>query len=107
MKMKIIEITKIELQQSGELSVTPIENYKNIFQLIYRAATGVQWDEKSRCFISPIPKEWSHLDWYPNIVTSVMSEMGVMLQITQNTVWLNIQDSLKSEIANYTPIVNT
>ena len=105
--MEIIEITKLEVIDTNELSVTPIINWNNFFQFIYRTATGVKWNEKDQCFMSPIPKDWSHLDWYKNIVTSVASEMGVRLIITPKTKWLNVPNCLKEEIEKYDPNVNT
>ena len=105
--MENIEITKIEVLPSNELSVTPIVNWNDFFQFIYRTATGVSWNDKDQCFMSPAPKEWSHFDWYVNIVTSVISEMGVNLTITPDTKWLNVPESLKNEISNYEPSNNT
>jgi hypothetical protein len=105
--MEDIEITNIELLNTNELSVKPAVNWNNSFQFIYRTATGVIWNEKTQCFMSPIPKEWSHLDWYANIVTSVLSEMGVNLIITPNTNWLNMPEDLQNEITNYVPENNT
>ena len=105
--MEHIEIAKIEILRSGKLSVTPIVNWKNLFQFIYRTATGVTWEEESESFISPIPKEWSYLDWYGNIVASVTSEMGVNLKIAQRTKWKNISDKLQKEIVSYDRSINT
>ncbi len=88
--METIEITKVEILPSNEISVTPITNWNDFFQFIYRTATGVVWNDENQCFMSPIPREWSHFDWYANIVTSVISDMGVNLIITPTTEWLNI-----------------
>jgi len=100
-----MEIIRIELHKSGELSVTPINNWNNLFHLIYRTATGVKWNEKSQCFMSPVPREWSYLDWYANIVTSVQSEIGVNLKVTKKTEWLNVPKELKKEILNCDPVL--
>jgi hypothetical protein len=105
--MENIEITKIEIDESGKLLVTPIINWNDFFQFIYRAATGVRWNENSKCFVAPVPKEWSQFDWYANIVTSVRSENGVNLKITPRTKWLNVPDSLKVKIMNYDKSIGT
>ena len=105
--MDNIEITKVEVLATNELSVTPVINWNDFFQLIYRTATGVVWNERNQCFMSPVPKEWSHFDWYANIVTSVISEMGVNLIITPETKWLNVPERLKKEIIKYDPTINT
>jgi hypothetical protein len=99
--MKTIEITKIEILKSGKLVVTPVENWNNLFQFIYRTATGVDWDEETKSFIAPSSKEWSYFDWYANIVTSVISELGVNLKTTQKTEWQNVPEELKEDIASY------
>jgi hypothetical protein len=105
--MDNVEIIKVEVLATNELSVTPVINWNDFFQFIYRTATGVVWYEKDQCFISPVPKEWSHFDWYANIVTSVISEMGVNLIITPETKWLNVPEDLKKEIIKYDPTINT
>jgi len=105
--MENIEIITIEVLASNELSVTPIVNWNDFSQFIYRAATGVAWSDKNQCFMSPIPKERSLFDWYGNIVTSVISEMGVKLIITPETKWLNVPQKLQEEIENYDSTKNT
>ena len=57
--------------------------------------------------MSPVPKEWSHFDWYANIVTSVISKMGVKLIITSETQRFNIPKNLQEEIINYDLSNNT
>ncbi len=99
--METIEVIKIEVLATNELSVTPAVNWNDFFQFIYRTATGVTWNENEQCFMSPIPREWSHFDWYANIVDSVVSEMGVKLIITPNTKWHNISQDLQNEITKY------
>ncbi len=105
--MENIEIIKIEMLATKELSVTPISNCNDTFQFIYRAATGVTWNEKMQYFMSPIPREWSHFDWYVNIVNSVASEIGVNLLITPKTKWHNIPNELQDKIISYEPKQST
>jgi len=96
--MKSVDITEISILETGELLVKPKENKDNIFQFIYRTATGVNWDEQSQCFKTPKPKEWSYQDWYENIISSVIDEIGIELKITSNTKYYNISNNLKESI---------
>ena len=105
--MDNIKIIKVEVLETKELSVTPEVNRNDLFQFIYRTATGVTWNEKEQCFISPIPKEWSHFDWYANIVDSVISEMGVNLIITKSTKWHNVPQNIQDNITNYESVQST
>lgn len=105
--MEEIEVTEIAVLDSGEIRVTPIINWNDFFQFIYRTATGVVWNETSQSFISPVPKDWSLFDWYTNIVGSVISEMGVFLKVTPNTQWHNIPMELRQQIESYVPEINT
>lgn len=105
--MEEIEITEIVVLESGEIRVTPIFNWNDIFQFIYRTATGVVWNEASQSFMSPTPREWSLFDWYKNIVGSVVSEMGVLLKVTPNTKWHNVPQELQNKIEGYVSEINT
>ena len=105
--METLEISKIEILSTNELSITPATNSNEFFKFIYRAATDVIWNEKEQCFMSPIPKEWSHFDWYANIVDSVISEIGVNLVITPTTKWLNVSQNLQDKITSYESVQST
>lgn len=98
--MKHVEIVKISILNSGELEVRPIENWKNLFQFIYRAATGVHWNEKTQSFFTPKPKQFSYSEWYENIISSVSSEIGVKLETTHRTTYKNIPKTLKEKLEN-------
>ena len=98
MDMEHIEVSKIEILGSGELSVTPSVNWNNMFQSIYRAASGVAWNEATNSFVTPKPKEWSYIDWYENLVASVVSEMGINLKIAPNTEWINVPNNVQKKI---------
>ena len=105
--MEKIKITEIAVLKTGEVSVTPIINWNDIFQFIYRTATGVVWNESNQSFMSPVPRDWSLFDWYKNIVGSVTSEMGVLLIVTSDTQWRNVPAYLQKQIESYVPEFNT
>lgn len=99
--MDDIEITNVKILPTNELSVTPVSDSNDNFQFIYRAATGVTWNDDEQCFMSPAPKEWSYFDWYKNIIATVFSEMGINLIITPQTKWEDIPAGLQREIKEY------
>ena len=105
--MEEIEITEIAVLATGEIRVTPVVNWNDFFQFIYRTATGVVWNETNQSFMSPVPKDWTVFDWYKNIVGSVISEMGVLLKVTPKTQWHNVPNNLMQQIESDVPEINT
>lgn len=94
-KMKCDRITKIEIDAIGKLYIKPeIEN----FNLIYRTASEVHWDINKKALYSPIPRDWSYLEWYKHIVKIIKTECFVELKIDDKTIWKNITEDLKEEI---------
>ncbi len=94
--MAKVHIEKIEIDVSGRLLVTPVAGFD--FAFIYRAATGVRWDNASSSLVAPKPKDWSYLNWFENIYASVRSEYGDQLIIFSNTKWFNVPNELRREI---------
>lgn len=97
--MKTDNIKQIEIDESGRLRIYP-ENER--FTLIYRSAAEVHWDNKEDFLFSPMPREWSYLDWYKHIISVVKDEYGCELLPTDNTTWINIPPQLKEEIKSFT-----
>jgi hypothetical protein len=88
--MKIVEIEQICIEYSGSLSVTPKDAE---FPYVYREAMDIQWDSDRKCLFSPIPREWTYLDWFKQIRAAAVSQ-GVTLVATENTRWSNIKAEL-------------
>ena len=93
--MNLDTITEIAIDHSGRLTIKP-RNRK--FEYIYRSATEVHWDSTNECLYSPKHREWSYLDWYKHMISSVESEYGCKLVLVEDTRWTNIPDTLKHEI---------
>lgn len=99
--MEYVPIKRIEVTESGELLVTPVENAANakeLYPFIYRTATGVSWNEPKQSFASPVPREWSYFQWFANIVSSAVSELGVRLVVTPSTQWVNVPNDLQNQL---------
>jgi hypothetical protein len=58
----------------------------------------VHWDAKGKFLHSPIPREWSHLQWFKQIIAAAKDEYGCQLSVTDKTIWENIADTAKEEM---------
>jgi hypothetical protein len=72
------EIIEVGIDQDGKLYVRPTSQR---FPYIYRAAMEVGWDPVRGALFSPKPQEWSHLDWFRQILAAIADEYGVCLRI--------------------------
>ena len=88
-------IARIEIDEHGRLCIWPSSER---FDLIYRSAAEVHWDQSGNYLYSPKPREWSYLDWFSQIVAIALDEYGVRLKTNSQTDWTNLQFDLKSEI---------
>ena len=93
--MKDDSITKIEIADDGRLCVWPSAER---FDLIYRSAAEVHWDQSGRFLYGPKPREASYLIWFQHIVAIALDEYGVRLKTNSQTDWTNLQPELKAEI---------
>jgi hypothetical protein len=90
-------IDAVEVRGDGRLFVKPATQN---FSLIYRAAMEVGWDPASQSLFSPKPREWTYPMWFGQILGAAETEYGVRLSLTSQTMWVNIPDELKAEIAD-------
>lgn len=93
--MKTEEIAAIGVDELGRIYIAPSGQ---TFEYIYRSAADVRWDSERLCLHSPIPREWSLLNWYQHIVGIAEVDYGVALKVTSNTQWTNVDPGLKSQI---------
>lgn len=94
--MKTESILEIGIDNLKRLYIKP---KKEKFTLIYRTATEVHWDNKDFFLYSPEPKDWTYLDWYKHIIKVVQTECNCKLELTEKTIWININDELKNKIS--------
>ncbi len=78
-----------------------IRPHRKVFEYVYRAAMEVNWDAKNKVLYSPVPKDWEYIDWFKQIYSAVLNEYGCFLEISQDTVWNNIPEKLKTEILGF------
>ncbi len=92
-------ITKIKVNDAGELVLSLESNGDSIYQYVYRAAAGVYWDQENHGFKStPMKKDWSCFQWYNQIVCVVKSELGVELVLSKNVSSENLPENDQAEI---------
>jgi hypothetical protein len=83
-------ISKIEIDGLGRLIVYPKLFEGQDYAFIYRAAMEVNWDPKSRCLVTPVPREWSPAQWFAHLCRAMKSEYGVRLVVSDDTKWENL-----------------
>jgi hypothetical protein len=98
--MEIEAISKIEILESGEMFVVLASGGKSTYRYIYREAAEVYWDNERQGFKAPAPRKWSHADWYRHIVAVVASGLGLSLELSNTTNWVNVSDATKAEICS-------
>jgi Integron Cassette Protein Hfx_Cass5 len=96
--MSDVLIVEVEILPTGQLAVHPRDNLSGMFAFIYRAAAQIAWDPDRQSFVSPVPREWSHTDWFRHILSAVRSETGVRLFLSDSTVWINISPETRTAI---------
>lgn len=65
----------------------------NTYPMIYREAVEVHWDSDGKYLYSPKPREWTYLDWFKHIVTTVRGTV----RLSPETEWENVPDDLRSD----------
>lgn len=95
--MNLENISSVEVLNSNELIVVLESGGKPNYQFIYREGAEVNWDDQLKAFNSPIPRKWSHSDWYHHIV-KVAENCGISLVLTDTTSWINISPETMAEI---------
>lgn len=96
--MEIEEISRVEILENGEMYVVLASGGKAMYQHIYREAAEVYWDNEIKCFKATAPRKWSHLEWFLHIIAVAKSGLGITLEVSKNTSWVNVPSSLKEEI---------
>lgn len=88
-----IEEVGIDLQ--GKIYVRPA---RTSFTHIYRAAMEVHWEGSRRQLQSPVPRAWTHEQWFSQILAAAADEYGIQLKLTPDTIWWNVPDELRAHL---------
>lgn len=90
--MKTEPISKIWVDYTNRLC---IQAHNTTFEMIYRSAVGVQWNDENHYLYSQIMRSRNPLDWFRQILGAVEVEYGYILYITEKTEWKNIDGTFK------------
>jgi len=88
-----VPIADVFVDEQQKLCVRP--ELPHNFAHIFRSAMEVHWCDATRCLYSPVPREWSYLRWYEQIVSAVLGEYGVRLSTTDKTTFHNVPDEVR------------
>ena len=84
-------IEKVFLNEGGVICIKP---QKRSFDMIYRSAMGVHWNEDGKYLSHTSPHDRTCLQWYEQIVNAVKGEYGIVLKTTPNTIYEGLDDSM-------------
>ena len=100
----IIFIKEISVDKKRMLFV---KTYGENFNMIYRSAMGVHWDDKNKSlyFINPIDQN-NIINAFKQIVIAVNEEYGKNLIIDKSTKFININDNVITELINCKKLFN-
>jgi hypothetical protein len=87
-------ILEVGIDDTGSFYIRP---ETSAFPYVYREAMEVGSDPERRRLFSPPPREWSYLDWF-NQLRRAAEEQGVILEVTRETSWANVPETLGREI---------
>ncbi len=93
--MQTDAIAEIGIDSERRLCVRPTTAE---FPFIFRAAMQVGWESQGSFLYSPTPKEWSHLQWFEQIIAAAKAEYGCHLVITQSTIWRGVEPEVRRTI---------
>ena len=91
-------ITKISINDAGELLLSLESCGKDMYQHIYREAAGVYWDQKNHGFKSTPINDWSCAKWFSQIVSVAKSGLGIELVLGTKVIWQDIPEKDITEI---------
>ena len=93
------KIAEIGIDEIGGVYLKP--SSRN-FDYIYRAAMQIYWDRAKRRLFSPAAGsergKLSQTRWLQQILDAAADEYGVTLVYSNDTIWLGISDTIKSEM---------
>ena len=93
--MRTVPISAVKRDDRGWLRIYPLHAR---YDLIYRAAAGVDWENKEGFLHAHEPREWTYPQYFAHIVSVVASECGDALKLTPDTQWMGVPDDIRRQI---------
>jgi hypothetical protein len=88
------QIVEIGIDNEGRLYLKPS---RASFPMIYREARDVHWNKEYGCLYAGIPRNWSYLDWYHQLLNAAR-EQGCNLLLSADVSWVNVPQKLQAQI---------
>ena len=88
--MRGVEIGEIWIDPEGRLCARLGDGSLDLTHIYRASASGVVWNAQSRAVCSPVPREWSHADWFMRMVEDVWGEYGLDLVLVESTIWRDV-----------------
>jgi hypothetical protein len=85
--MRTVEVSEIWIDPDGRLCARLGDDSLDLTHIYRASASGVVWNAQSRAVCSPVPREWSHADWFVRMVEDVRGEYGLDLVLVESTTW--------------------
>lgn len=95
--MRVVTVAEVRIDQAGHLLIMPNLAADEDLRFIYRAGHEANWDAAARALTAPVPKAWSHFDWFREVASAVAEEYAIELVVTDATKW-NVPESLRRDI---------
>jgi hypothetical protein len=96
--VRSVPIASIEVDSFGRLLVRPDTTDTQLFEYIYRAATGVRWRAADLSFLPDDIRNASPARWFEIILSSVHDELGIDLHISVTTAWISVSPDARQEM---------
>jgi len=96
--MRDVEISEIWIDSDGHLCARLADASLALTHIHRASASGVRWDDRIRAVCSPIPRDWSYVDWFVQIVKDARSEYGIELRLSDSANWRDISSDSRAAI---------
>ena len=90
-------IAEVGIDEQQRLYVRPSTA---TFPYIYREAVDVHWEPKRHYLHSPVPRDWTYLQWFQHIIGAAALQ-SYDLRLTPSTVWSSTPAQLSTEIQQW------
>lgn len=97
--MKLETVSNIEIAADDSLLVVELEGGGSpSYQYVYRAASGVYWDDKAGAFKLDMKNDKRFAHWFAHIRKVLEAEMNIQLHLGRRTAWTNVPNDARNEI---------
>src|SRR5262245_2079075 len=96
--MRSVEVREIWVAGDGRLCVRLADASLALTHIYRASASGVEWDDQIRAVCSPVPREWSHADWFVRMTQDARAEYGIDLVLAPSTIWRDVSPESRTAI---------